>query len=145
MARKQKTITVSAPGRDKGKVFVITELPASASEEWAGRAMFALMNAGVDVPDNIAQAGLAGLAAIGLKALQNMSFEQAKPLFDKMMECVQVQPSRDVVRDLIEDDIEEVATRLMLRREIVALHLDFSQAAGQSTLVSSPGTAATPG
>jgi len=145
MARKQKTITISAPGRDKGKVFLITELSATDAEEWAGRAMFALMNAGVEIPDNIAQAGLAGLATIGLKALQTLKFEQAKPLFDKMMECVEVDMGRAGTRRLDDDDIEEVATRLLLRREIVALHLDFSQAAGQSTSASSPGTAATTG
>lgn len=145
MARKQKTISISAAGRDKGKSFLITELSATDSEEWAGRALFALMNAGIEIPDNIAQAGLAGLASIGLKALQSLSFEQAKPLFDKMMECVEVDMGRAGTRRLTDDDIEEVATRLQLRREIVALHLDFSQAAGQSTSASSHGTAATTG
>lgn len=145
MARKQKTISISAAGRDKGKSFLITELSATDSEEWAGRALFALMNAGIEIPDNIAQAGLAGLASIGLKALQSLSFEQAKPLFDKMMECVEIDMGRAGTRRLTDDDIEEVATRLQLRREIVALHLDFSQAAGQSTSGSSHGTAATTG
>lgn len=145
MARKKKTITITAAGRDKGKSFLITELSAADSEEWGGRALFALMNAGIEIPDNIAQAGLAGLASIGLKALQSLSFEQAKPLFDKMMECVQVDLGRAGSRNLTDDDIEEVTTRLQLRREIVALHLDFLPAAGQSTSESSPGTAATTG
>ncbi|MGE8567492.1 MAG: hypothetical protein ACN6PV_13560 [Achromobacter sp.] len=145
MARKHKTITITAAGRDKGKSFLITELSAADSEEWGGRALFALMNAGIEIPDNIAQAGLAGLASIGLKALQSLSFEQAKPLFDKMMECVQVDLGRAGARNLTDDDIEEVTTRLQLRREIVALHLDFLPAAGQSTSESSPGTAATTG
>lgn len=145
MARKQKTITITAAGRDKGKAFLITELSAAEAEEWAARALFALMNAGVQIPDNIAKAGLAGLASVGLKALNSLKFEQAKPLFDKMMECVQLDMGRAGTRRLDDEDIEEVATRLLLRREIVALHLDFSQAAGQSTSASSPGTAATTG
>ncbi|OZI39035.1 hypothetical protein CEG14_05730 [Bordetella genomosp. 1] len=145
MARKQKAITITEAGRDKGKVFLITELPAAESEEWAGRALFALMNAGVEVPDNIAEAGLAGMAAIGLQALKNLSFDQARPLFDKMMECVELDLGRAGTRKLLDDDIEEVSTRLKLRREIMALHLDFSGAAGQSTSASSPGTAATTG
>ncbi|WP_445656825.1 hypothetical protein [Achromobacter sp. NCFB-sbj8-Ac1-l] len=145
MARKQKTITITAAGRDKGKAFLITELSAAEAEEWAGRALFALMNAGVQIPDNIAKAGLAGLASVGLKALNSLKFEQAKPLFDKMMECVQLDMGRAGTRRLDDEDIEEVATRLLLRREIVALHLDFSQAAGQSISASSPGTAATTG
>ena len=129
----------------QGKAFLITELSAAEAEDWAGRALFALMNAGVQIPDNIAQAGLAGLASVGLKALNSLKFEQAKPLFDKMMECVQLDMGRAGSRRLDDEDIEEVATRLLLRREIVALHLDFSPAAGQSTTASSPGTAATTG
>lgn len=133
MARKTAIITIEAEGRDKGKVFVLTELPAMQSEQWAGRALFALMNAGVEVPDNIAEAGLAGLAAVGIQALTKVSFEQAKPLFDEMMQCIQIQPSPKVTRPLIEDDIEEVATILLLRREVLKLHMDFSTPGGLST------------
>lgn len=132
--RKTATITIGAEGRDKGKVFVLTELSAADSEEWAARALFALMNSGVEVPDNIASAGLAGLAALGLQALKNLPFDAAKPLFDKMMECVQVQPSAGVIRRLIDDDIEEVATRWQIRKEVLSLHMGFSIAAARSTL-----------
>lgn len=129
MARKTATITIDAKGRDKGKSFVLTELPTAESEEWAGRALFALMNAGVEIPDNIAEAGLAGLAAMGIKAITKLPFDAAKPLLDKMMECVQIQPSPGVVRSLIPDDIEEVATMLTLRKAIWNLHTDFFTAA----------------
>lgn len=133
MARKQATVTISKPGRDFGKVFVITEMSAAAGEEWAGRALFAMLNAGVDIPDNIAGAGLAGVASLGLAALTRVSFDAAKPLLDEMFSCVQIQPSPSVTRALIEDDIEEVATRLQLRKEVWNLHVDFSIAAGSST------------
>jgi hypothetical protein len=134
MARKTVTITIDAQGRDKGKVFVLTELPAMQAEEWAGRALFAMMNAGVEIPDNIAQAGLSGVAALGISALTKISFEAAKPLLDEMLGCIQLQPSPKVTRALIEDDIEEVATLIRLRKEIMSLHMDFSVPAGQSTL-----------
>lgn len=133
MARKQATVTISKPGRDFGKVFVITEMSAAAGEEWAGRALFAMLNAGVDIPDNIAGAGLAGVASLGLAALTRVSFDAAKPLLDEMFSCVQIQPSPSVTRALIDDDIEEVATRLQLRKEVWNLHVDFSIAAGSST------------
>jgi hypothetical protein len=129
--RKTSTVTIDAKGRDKGKVFLLTELPTAESEEWAGRALFALMNAGVEIPDNIAEAGLAGLAAMGIKAITKLPFDAAKPLLDKMMECVQIQPSPGVVRSLIPDDIEEVATMLSLRKAIWNLHVDFSIAGDQ--------------
>jgi len=142
MARKTKIINITKSGRDHGKVFVLTELSASDAEEWAGRALFSLMNAGVEIPEDIAQAGLAGVAAIGIKALGALRFDDAKPIFDKMMECVKIQVRSDVVRDLIEDDIEEVSTRLLLRREIISLHMDFLNAAAPSTLASAQDTAA---
>lgn len=125
MARKTATIKIDAQGRDFGKTFVITELSALAAEEWAGRALFAMMNAGVEIPDNIAKAGLAGVAALGIASLTKISFDAAKPLLDEMLECVQIQPSPKVTRSLIDDDIEEVATLLTLRKEVFNLHLSF--------------------
>lgn len=145
MARKTATVTISAEGRDKGKVFVLTELSAYEAEDWAGRALFALMNAGVEIPDNIAEAGLAGVAAMGLKAIAKLPFDSAKPLLDKMMGCVQIQPSPTVVRALIADDIEEVATLLHLRKQVLGLHLDFFTAVAPSTSGSKPGQAAARG
>jgi len=133
MARKKSTVTIDAEGRDKGKVFVITELSAYAAEEWAGRALFAMLNAGVEIPDNIAGAGLAGVAALGLGSLTKLSFDAAKPLLDEMMACVQIQPSPKVVRALIDDDIEEVSTLLTLRKEVFNLHLSFFTAGAAPT------------
>lgn len=136
MARKTATITIDAHGRDNGKVFVITEMSAMAAEEWAGRALFAMMNASVDIPDNIANAGLAAVAALGIASLTKISFDAAKPLLDEMFECVKIQPSPNVVRALIDDDIEEVATRVLLRKEIFKLHTDFFSTAAPLTQVS---------
>lgn len=142
MARKTVTVTIVEEGRDKGKVFVLTELSAYEAEEWAGRAIFALMNSGVAIPDNIAQAGLAGVASLGIQAISKLPFDAAKPLFDKMLECVQIQPSPNVTRALIDDDIEEVATLLTLRKRVLSLHVDFSMAVAQSTSGSKPQSAA---
>ncbi len=133
MARKQITLTIGAEGRDKGKVFVLTELSAYEAEEWAGRALFSLMNAGVEIPDKIAEAGLAGVAAMGMKAIAKLPFESAKPLLDKMMDCVQIQPSPNVTRELMSGDVEEVATLFTLRKKVLGLHLDFFMAAAPST------------
>ncbi|MVW80175.1 hypothetical protein [Bordetella sp. 02P26C-1] len=133
MARKEQTITITAEGRDKGKTFVITELSAYDAEDWAGRALFTLMNSGVEIPDSIASAGLAGVAAVGLKTLAKVPYEAAKPLLDRMMDCIEIQPSPKVRRALVPDDIEEVATLLTLRKAVLSLHLDFFTAAAGST------------
>lgn len=134
MARKTSNFTAT-DGRDQGKRFRITEMSAARSEEWAARALFAVMQSGVDVDDDVMKAGLSGLAAIGIKALTKVPFELAKPLFDEMMTCVQYEFSAGQaggVRDLIEDDIEEVATRLKLRKAVLDLHLEFFTGAAQS-------------
>lgn len=141
MARKQITVTIDTPGRDFGKAFRLTEMPASQAEKWAARAFLALAKSGVEIPDNIANAGLAGIATFGLKALGSMSFADAESLMDEMFQCVAIvpDPARPmVVRALIEDDIEEVSTRVRLRKEVFGLHVNFSMPAAG---LASPSTA----
>ena len=145
MARKTETVIIDAEGRDKGKVFVITEMPASKAEKWAARALLALGRSGVDVPDNIAASGLAGVVALGVRSFLGLRFEDAEPLLDEMFaSCVAIVPDPDrptVTRGaggigaLIEDDIEEVSTRIHLRTEVLELHTGFSIAAVLSVLM----------
>jgi len=125
MARKVATVKISTPGRDVGKVFVLTELSAYEAEDWAARALFAMLGAGIDIPDHIASAGLSGVAALGIQSLTKIPYLAAKPLLDDMLKCIQIQPSPKVVRELIDSDIEEVSTLLQLRQEIFSLHLSF--------------------
>lgn len=134
MARKIQQVTIEAEGRDKGKVFVVQEMPATQAEKWAMRAFLALVKGGAEIPDDVAEAGLAGLASLGVKALNGMSFSDAEPLMDEMFTCVKIMPDPtrpNVVRDLLETDIEEIATRLRLRKEVLALHFDFFTAAAR--------------
>ena len=141
MARKTTTFTAT-DGRDKGKRFLVTEMSAYRSEEWAARALFAVMQSGVEVPDEVLSAGFAGIAAIGIKALTKVPFELAKPIFDEMMTCVQfefVAGQEGGARALVEGengDIEEVATRLKLRKVVLDLHLESFIAAAPSTQAS---------
>ncbi|HET8700174.1 MAG TPA: hypothetical protein VFL97_00705 [Nitrococcus sp.] len=135
--RKTQTITIDAEGRDKGKVFKLTEMPAAQAERWAMRAFFALMNTGVNIPDGLEEAGLAGLASIGLQALGRVPYAQAEPLLAEMLDCVQIIPDPakpNVVRKLFDEDIEEVKTRLELRRAVWSLHTDFFSPAAPSNL-----------
>ncbi len=135
MARKTTNYTVSADGRDKGKVFVITEMPASRGESWAMRAILALIENGANLPEGFERMGMAGLAEIGIKALSGLRWEQAEPLLSEMLSCVQIMPDParpHVVRNLIEEDIEEIGTRITLRAEIFKLHADFFTSAARS-------------
>lgn len=133
MARKELFYTETA-GRDAGKVFYIREMSAAQAEWWAIRAGMAMARSGVDLPDNFADMGIAAMAGTGLKMVSQIPPAEAKPLLDELMECVQCVPdaaNQNIKRRLIDDDIEEIATRLKLRAEVFKLHVDFFQAAAQ--------------
>jgi hypothetical protein len=145
MARKELTLTIDMPGRDVNKSFFIREMSATKAERWATRALLALLKSGIEIPEDIAQAGLAGVAAMGLRAFGGIDFSDAEPLLAEMMTCVQIIPdaSRPMVkRALVEDDIEEVTTLLRLREEVLSLHLNFSIAAFRLKLTAANQTAA---
>lgn len=133
MARKTETVIITAEGRDKGKQFLLTEMPAMKAERWAYRALLALAHSGVDLPTDAATGGMAGFATAGLQALEKLEFEEARPLLDEMWTCVQVIPDPKnsmVIRPLMAreqegDDIEEVTTIMHLRDRIFRLHTDF--------------------
>ena len=137
--RKTSTVTIEGgeKNRDTGKVFQVTEMSADAAERWALRAGFALMNTGIDIPELDGGASMADMAQIGLKTLMKafsrMDYEQAEPLLNEMMACVQVIPDPakpNIIRPLESVDIEEVSTRLTLRKAVWDLHVDFFTNAG---------------
>jgi hypothetical protein len=135
MARKIAQWTVEDEGRDKGKVFLLTEMPASRAEAWATRVLLALMGSNTNLPENFADMGMAGLAELGLKAIAGLKWEVAEPLLEEMLQCVQIIPNPakpQVVRALVESDIEEILTRFKLRVEVWKLHMDFLQAVAPS-------------
>jgi len=134
MGRRTTVVTITAEGRDKGREYLVTEMPASKAERWAARALTAVGKSGAQIPEDVANLGMAGLSSIGVRAILGVQFSEAEPLMDEMMGCVQRKMDSGVVRDLIEDDIEEVATRVQLRGEVLALHMGFSLADALSRL-----------
>ena len=130
MARNTINYTVDS-GRDKGKVFVLTEMDAFRAESWAARALLAVLKGGqLDLPDGFEKTGMAGMAELGLKALAGLSWEDAQPLLNEMLECVQIMPDPSkayLSRPLIKEDIEDVSTLLKLRAEVWKLHVGFLQ------------------
>ena len=112
-------------------------MPATKAEDWAIRAMLALANANVDIPEGAFQLGMAALAEIGLKKLFAVDAVQMKPLLTELMECVEFVPNPQkpqvkVTYPLFESQVEEVKTLLTLKWEVLKLHLDFSLADGLS-------------
>lgn len=137
MARKTK-VYIAEAGRDAGKQYLITEMPSAQAESWALRAFLALANSGIELPEEITDMGMEGIASLGIQAIAKLRWEDAKPLLDEMMGCVKVMPDPSkpaIVRPIIEEseDIEELATYLMIRKEVFTLHVDFFDAVKSPT------------
>lgn len=131
MARNTLNYTVTDEGRDHGKVFVLTEMPARRAESWAMRAIIALMKNNPQIPAGFERLGMAGMAELGMKALSGLDYEVVQPLMDEMLSCVQFMPDPakpHVVRPLVDTDTEEVVTLLRLRAEVWKLHTGFLKA-----------------
>lgn len=132
MGRKT-AIFIGTDDRDKNKRFIITEMPALKAERWALRALMALANSGVELSSDIRESGFAGLAYLGLDALQKLKYEDVGVLLDEMLDCVRIAPdpkNPDSTRELVlnereGDDIEEVSTLLKMRQKIFELHASF--------------------
>ena len=135
MARKTLTYKVTDENRDKGKVFIITEMSPRAGHSWATRALFAIMNGGVDIGEGTLNGGFAELASVGLKALGKVNPQIGQPLFEELLTCVQVMPDPSkpsLLRDDWEADVEETATFFKLQYEVLKLHTGFSMPVAQS-------------
>ena len=144
MARKTKTITLEK-GRDKGKSFLITEMPVTRADKWANKAICNLLKAGIDVgqadvnllintidPNQEVKidkmGGMIELARILGRAYGGIDSDVLQELKDELFyECVQVISSGGVVRQMlsIDDEIEDLKTLWMLRKESFLLHIDF--------------------
>lgn len=125
--RHTSEVKIDAEGRDKGKTFVITEMAASKAERWAIRALLVLAKSGVDVGDP-RRGGMAEVAVAGLQSLPHLDIADVDPLMQEMFDCIQIKESETVTRKLVEEDIEEVMTRIQLRVEVFSIHTGFSSA-----------------
>lgn len=141
MSRKTLYFKVKDEGRDQGKTYLLTEMAASQAEMWAARAFLAMANAGLEIPQEVMDSGMGGLASLGVSLLGKLPFEEARPLMDEMFICVRFIPDEsksEFSRALVESDIEEIKTRLKIRVELLKLHSDFFQAVAPSTSASAP-------
>lgn len=130
MARRELRFTIAEKNRDHGKIFFIREMPADQTEWWAARILFALTNAGADLPKGAAEGGMAGFAAAGIQSLLSLRAEVVKPLMDEMFTCVEyLHEGKLPAQPILSGDlsqIEEVSTRVQLRKAVLELHVGFS-------------------
>jgi hypothetical protein len=74
-------------------------------------------------------AGMAGFAALlgTVGSFLAGPRDEVEALLKEMFDCVSIiMPATPEGRPLIEEDIEEVSTRLVLRDEVLELHMGFS-------------------
>jgi hypothetical protein len=134
--RKTLIYVAQDANRDQGKQYLLTEMFATQGELWAARAFFAMARNGIEIPDNLRDSGMAGLARFGLELIGKLPFEEAKVLMEEMFQQVKAIPdpkNPNFSRALIESDIEEIGTRVKLRLELLKLHADFFEAVKPST------------
>jgi hypothetical protein len=136
MPRRTATVVIGEEGgRDKGKQFLLTEMPALKAERWAMRALNAAGRSNAQITPDMIALGMAGIAQFGLRSFVAMDFNEAEPLLNEMLDCVEfiTEPSKGIRRKLFiggaEDDLEEVKTIYRLRDEVFKLHTGFSLAA----------------
>lgn len=141
---KTKDVTIPkdpAWGRDQGKQFRITEMPAEQAEKWGMRAFLAFKGTEAQIPTEVRNLGMVGVAILGLNAVlrATVKFEDLEPLLDEMFTCVQAVPevsNPNFARALLPGEVQEVSTRAWLRSQVLELHTGFSLADGLFKLLS---------
>lgn len=135
--RKTERVTIAAPNRDNGKVFIITEMGSLSALNWCARAMLALSQSGIDVQagamTKAAEGGAETIAALGMQMFALIPERVALPLMAEARQCITYQPPMQqiAVQPIYDGDmcqIEEVGTWATLLQRTFALHLGFSQA-----------------
>lgn len=144
----RETKTVRAPqfpgtrNRDLGRTFIITEWPAARADDWGMRMVLAANRGGGSIPMDVRSIGMEGIAILGVNTFLrgNIAPTELIPLWNELLECVKIvrdEKAPHILSDLLDDDIQEVATRQWLRLEVLSLHINFSATDAISALVRS--------
>jgi hypothetical protein len=132
MGRKTERVVIDTPGRDLGRVFVITEMDSWNALILTSKIAHALSVSGINVPE-IAKSP-EGLAEAGIRLMTYIAPAVAVPIMEELRECVAVLPPRakpgSPAQPLIpENQPHEIRTWFTLLTKLYYLHLGFSPAA----------------
>lgn len=129
---KEKEIKIET-GRDAGKVFKITEMPAFQMDRWATRALLVLGKAKKGGILTISSMSIEDL----LSSLSGVNYDEAEPLLQELLECCSfVKNGQSIVlkKDVIDGIIEDWTTLFKLRMEALTLCIGFlEQGDGKDT------------
>ena len=121
--RKTKEVIIEE-GRDAGKKFKITEMPAFQADRWATRA---LMQLGKSQKGGIMALGSMEMADI-VNSFSELDFEKAEPLLQELLECcafVKDGTSIPLTKDMVDSIVEDWTTLFKLRMEALQLNIGF--------------------
>lgn len=130
---KKKTVTLEN-GRDKGKVFEITEMPAIQADEWAHRLIEQAANSGVDLKNvdvlEMNTQSMQGMVEIGVAVftiLGRMNYQISREMkFDLLDRCVRIVPTGGQPRECLwNDELKEFASYTILAAHAIGIHIDF--------------------
>lgn len=127
--RKEVEVKIES-GRDAGKVFKITEMPATQAERWATRALGVLGRSGM----SITSLGVIPMEQI-LEECLKAKPEEVEPLMDELLACASYnQDGTSIVMkgSMIDSVIEELTTIMRLKMEALKLTLSFLAVGGES-------------
>ena len=93
MARREDRVVIEREGRDKGKVFWITEMSAMAAEYFAGRLLTILAAGNTSVPPGFFRMGFEGAAAwVAVHGIGGIDWNLLQPLLAEQLSCIAIQP-----------------------------------------------------
>lgn len=123
MARKEIEITIEE-GRDAGKTFKITEMPATQANIWMMKMLGILGKAGIQI---------SSLNHLDMMEVINVisaaGYEQAEPLLSELLECASFKKDGALVslksQNIIDSVIEDWITISRLQMESLRLNLGF--------------------
>ena len=134
---KTKEIEITLKNKDEGKKFLITEMPLIKADRWAWTALHGMLQGGlksdIDVNklDVKTNGGILEFAKLGISALGGMDKDTLFELLDELTDnCVQALTDRGMPRPLVDGDISNIATLNLLRKEALAIHVDFLKGGG---------------
>jgi hypothetical protein len=120
---RETEITIEQ-GRDAGKKFKITEMPATKMDRWTVKAMCALGKS--------EGASLVKFASMDMgevfKAFLNSDPEQTQPLLDELLACCSYQKDGTSIQlkgNIVDSIVEDFQTLFKLRMETLKLCLGF--------------------
>lgn len=123
---KEKYVTIDAENRDKGRTYLIKEMPALKAERWVRHAAAAINRTDLNIREELQQLGMLGFYLCGFQALAGGEIDKIDVLMDEMLGQIWVVEDKATRPAVMEGDMWELSTIKTLRVELIELHMGFT-------------------